>query len=96
MPLSEQELRCVDLASGFLSGNLGGTWIVQDYLDEMYVSGPSHEVVITNGQITAAMEVKRLTGDSIYQAYLESLISNQRFLTQSLRWLLCSRTAYRF
>ncbi|SVD22047.1 uncharacterized protein METZ01_LOCUS374901, partial [marine metagenome] len=38
MPLSEQELRCVDLASGFLSGNLGGTWIVQDYLDEWYVS----------------------------------------------------------
>jgi len=38
MPLSEQELRCVDLASGFLSGNLGGTWTVQDYLDEMYVS----------------------------------------------------------
>ena len=83
MPLSEQERRCIDLASGFLSGNLGGTWTVQDYLDEMYVSEPSPEVVITNGQITAAIEVKRLPGDSIYQAYLESLISNQRFLTPS-------------
>ena len=45
MPLSEQELRCVDLASGFLSGNLGGTWTAQDYLDEVYVSEPSPEVV---------------------------------------------------
>ena len=83
MPLSDQETRCVDLACQYLATTLEGKWTVESNLDEVYPTDPTPEVVVSNGRATAAIEVKRLTGDSIYQAYLESLLSNQRFLTPS-------------
>ena len=83
MPLSDEETRCVDLACDYLAAELDGTWVVESNLDDLFPTDPSPEVIVTNGRGTAAIEVKRLTGDSIYQAYLESLLSNQRFLTPS-------------
>ncbi len=83
MPLSEQETRCIKLICKYLSSTIGGSWTVKSYLDELYPAEPTPEVIITNRSISAAIEVKRLTGDSIYQAYLESLLSNQKFLIPS-------------
>jgi len=81
--LSDQESRCVELAFGYLSSTVGGNWIVESYPDELYPTEPTPEVIVTNGNVKAAIEVKRLTGDSIYQAYKESLLSNQTHLTPS-------------
>ena len=83
VPLSDEETRCIDLACHYLAAKLGGTWGVESNLDHLFPTDPSPEVIVTNGRGTAAIEVKRLTGDSIYQAYLESLLSNQRFLMPS-------------
>lgn len=38
-------------------------------------------MVVTNGTQKAAIEVKRLTGDAISQAYHGSLFSNKKYLT---------------
>lgn len=83
MPLSDQETRCIELTCEYLSSAVGGSWTPQSYPDELYPAEPTPEVIVTNGRVTAAIEVKRLTGDSIDQAYLESLLSNQKFLVPS-------------
>ena len=83
MPLSDQEIRCIKLACAHLSSTLGGNWTAESYPDELYPTEPTPEVVVTSGRVKAAIEVKRLTGDSMYQVYKESLLSNQRFLTPS-------------
>jgi len=81
--LSDQESRCVELTCGYLSLTVGGDWIVESYPDELYPTEPTPEVIVTNGDVTAAIEVKRLTGDAISQAYEESLLSNEKHLTPS-------------
>jgi hypothetical protein len=83
MPLTDQEARCVNLANRHFSMLYGGVWNIESCPDDTYTSEPSPEVIVTNGDSTAAIEVKRLTGDSIYQAYKESLLSNQKLLTPS-------------
>ena len=83
VPLSDQEARCVEVTCKYLSSTNGGSWTRDSYPDELYPGESTPEVIATNGSVTAAIEVKRLTGDSIYQAYVESLLSNQRFLVPS-------------
>lgn len=83
MALSDQESRCVELTCGHLCSKVGGSWTVESYPDEIYPAEPTPEVIITNGTMTAAIEVKRLTGDAIAQAYAESLLSNERHLVPS-------------
>lgn len=56
---------------------------MESYPDELHPTEPTPEVIVTNGSVRAAIEVKRLTGDSIHQAYHESLLSNQMHLTPS-------------
>ena len=80
MPLSDQETRCIERACDHLSSILGGPWTTESYPDELYPNEPTPEVVVTSGRVRAAIEVKRLTGDSMYQAYKENLLSNQKFL----------------
>ena len=70
MSLSEQEKRCVEYTCQFLSSTLGGCWNVERYLDGLNPTEPTPEVVVTNGKITAAIEVKRMIGDSVYQEYV--------------------------
>lgn len=65
MPLSEQELRCVELACRWLHETYGGEWSVTDNLDDLHPSAPSPEVIVGNGESSAAIEVKRLTGDAV-------------------------------
>ena len=65
VPLSDQETHCVQLTCEYLSSSVGGSWKVQSYPDELYPAEPTPEVIVTNGSVTAAIEVKRLTGDSI-------------------------------
>ena len=83
VPLSDQETHCVQLTCEYLSSSIGGSWKVQSCPDELYPAEPTPEVIVTNGSVTAAIEVKRLTGDSIDQAYRESLLSNQKSLAPS-------------
>jgi hypothetical protein len=52
-------------------------------LDDLYPSEPTPEVIVGNDDMTAAIEVKRLTGDSVFQAYKESIFSLQRSLVPS-------------
>ncbi|MHA1169646.1 MAG: hypothetical protein ACTSRU_17600, partial [Candidatus Hodarchaeales archaeon] len=52
-------------------------------MDGLSLPEPTPEVTVGNGKRTAAIEVKRLTGDSTYQEYIASLLSNQKFLVPS-------------
>ena len=83
MPLSEQERRCIEFACHDLEKRYGGRWSIQQYLDDLNLPEPTPEAIVSNGERTAAVEVKRLTGDSTYQEYVASLLSNQKFLVPS-------------
>ena len=85
MPLTSQEQHCIDLVLGPLGGLYDGTWRVADgpTLDDVHESQASPECLVTNGSISAAVEVKRLTGDSVMQAYTEALMSLKRSLVPS-------------
>jgi len=83
MPLSEQERRCIEFACRDLEKRYGGSWSIQQYLDDLNLHEPTPEVIVDNGEKTAAVEVKQLTGDSTYQEYLASLLSNQKSLVPS-------------
>lgn len=83
MTLSDQERRCIDLACRHLSNSLGGEWRLIEELDSAFPNLPSPEAIIGDGTLTAAIEVKRLTGDSIDKAYNESIFSLERSLAPS-------------
>jgi len=83
MPLSEQERRCIEFACRDLEKHYGGSWSIQQYLDDINLPEPTPEVIVGNSEKTAAVEVKRLIGDSTYQEYIASLLSNQKFLVPS-------------
>jgi hypothetical protein len=82
MPLTPQEQHCVDLALGPLGELYGGTWRIPDgpTLDDLHDSQASPECLVTNDQISAAVEVKRLTGGEVQRAYEEALASLPRAL----------------
>ncbi len=82
MPLTTQEQHCIDLAFGPLGDLYGGTWRMADgpTLDDLHKSRASPECLVTNGSISAAVEVKRLTGGEIERAYKEALTSLPRAL----------------
>ena len=83
MPLSEQENQCIERACEFLSSAIGGRWKIESHLDELYVNEPTPEVKVTNGETTAAIEVKWMAGSLAQQAYRQSLLSNKRRLVPS-------------
>jgi hypothetical protein len=83
MPLSEQEQRSIELTCRDLEKRYGGSWSVQQCLDDLNLAEPTPEVIVGNGERTAAIEVKRLTGGTIYQEYISSLFSNQNYLVPS-------------
>jgi hypothetical protein len=62
---------------------VGGSWTVKSYPDKVYPNEPTPEVITTNGNVTAAIEVKSLIGDPKHLAYDESLLSNEKFLIPS-------------
>ena len=84
MPLSEQESRCVQIACDALSIRLGGSWVIQRELDEEISDRPTPEVIVTNEDMTAAIEVKQLQGDETFQRYGEYQRSNERGLAGSV------------
>lgn len=85
MPLSKQERRCIDLACRYLGDAVGGDWHLPPgpTLDEQFPNTPTPEAIVTNGRETAAIEVKRLSGDSVMQEYHASLQYLKRDLTPS-------------
>ena len=97
MPLSEQEQRCVGFTCRYLKEHYGGSWSIQKYLDDLNLSEPTPEVVVSNGEKTAAVEVKRLTGDSTYQEHIASLLSNEKRLVPSCggSYYLCPAVDFR-
>lgn len=52
-------------------------------MDDLKLAEPTPEVIVTNTEKTAAVEVKRLIGDSTYQDYIAFLRNNERFLVPS-------------
>lgn len=97
MPLSEQEQRCVAFACHYLQEHYGGSWSIKENLDDLKLSEPTPEVIVSNGEKTAAVEVKRLTGDSTYQDYIAYLRNNERFLVPSCggSYYLCPAVDFR-
>jgi hypothetical protein len=83
MPLSDQENLCVQFTCDYLSSSIGGYWVIESYPDDLHPSEPTPEVIVSNGSVSAAIEVKRLTGDSMSQVYIESLLANQKYLVPS-------------
>ena len=83
MPLSKQEAHCIELACEYLSSIFGGSWAVEKLLDELYDEDPTPEVIVSNRKNTAAIEVKRLTGDSVSQDYAKYHQYCQSFLVPS-------------
>ena len=83
MPLTSQEERCINLACSHLAGVYGGSWKVSDDLDELHQSEASPEVRVSSGEMTAAIEVKRLVADAPFIEYLESMFSLEKYLTPS-------------
>lgn len=82
MAASEQELRCAGLVADWLSTVSGSEWQIDDgpTLDEQHPNQPSPDLLLIGGTRTAAVEVKRLTGDSVWNTYHASLSSLQRSL----------------
>lgn len=97
MPLSEQERRCVASACHYLEEHYGGHWSIQKNLDDLNLPEPTPEVLASNGEKTAAVEVKRLIGDSAYQDYIAYLRNNERFLAPSCggSYYLCPAVDFR-
>lgn len=83
MPLTDQEQQCIDFARDYLEKHYGGTWAITEFLDDQNHSEPTPEVILSNGDKTAAIEVKRLTGDSTWQEYLAALLSNDDYFVPS-------------
>ena len=83
MPLSEQEQRCVGLTRSYLEEHYGGSWSIQQYLDDLNLSEPTPEMVLSSGEKTAAVEVKHPTGDSTYQEHISSPLPNEKLLVPS-------------
>ena len=83
MPLSGQEQRCIAFACRFLEEHYGDSWSIQQYLDDLNPNEPTPEVIVSTGEQSAAVEVKRLIGDSTHQQYVASLMSNEKFLVPS-------------
>ncbi len=52
MPLSEQEQRCVDFACRYLEEHYGGSWSIQQTLDDLYPTEPTPEVIVNSGLLT--------------------------------------------
>ena len=83
MPLTDQEQQCIDFACRYLEEHYGGIWSIRELLDDQNQSEPTPEVILSNGEKTAAIEVKRLIGDSTWQEYVAALLSNADYLVPS-------------
>ncbi len=86
MSLTDQELRCIDLCCQWLDGKVGGKWYLPPdakELAELYPNIPTPEVIVTNGQLKAAIEVKQLFGGDDQKAYSGALHSLRRRLAPS-------------
>jgi hypothetical protein len=81
MPLTDQERRCVEAAAAYLAERHGGLWPVPDgpTLADIDPSQPSPEVVIGNGVLTAAVEVKQLR-DAVFSDHRHYLFSLNKYL----------------
>jgi hypothetical protein len=82
MPLSKQEQRCITLVCRYLGKHYGGSWTIRENLDDRKLQEPTPEVIVSNGNNIAAIEVKRLI-DSVTQNYIANLLSNERFFAPS-------------
>lgn len=82
MPLTPQERDAISLTLPVLDSVWGPTWLAPDgtTLTEVFPEQKTPECVVTNGTLTAAVEVKRLMGDAGWLAYHEAWQSLRRRL----------------
>ncbi len=76
MPPSDQERRCADAICGSLNEATHQTWTVARWLDDEYPNESSPDVLLTDGNETIAIEIKRLTDGRIFHKhdrYVQSL-----------------------
>jgi hypothetical protein len=82
MPLTPQERAAIVLTLPVLDSVWGPTWLAPDgtTLAEEFPEQKTPECVVTNGTLTAAVEVKRLMGDAGWLGYHEAWQSLRRRL----------------
>jgi hypothetical protein len=71
MPLSDQERHCVELACQHLAKSHIGVWGIAEGppLEDLHRNEPVPEVLVTNGTLIAAVEVKRLGDQELTRLY---------------------------
>jgi hypothetical protein len=71
MPLSPDEQRCVLGACRLLARLRGGSWAIVEgaTLDDLHPDSKSPEVLVSNGTLSAAIEVTELRGGSVWNEH---------------------------
>jgi hypothetical protein len=72
MPLKPQEQRCVEAACRLLGQLRGGSWEVRQTPDDLHPNSKSPDALLSNGSLTAAVEVTRLSGGSAVNEHLRA------------------------
>jgi hypothetical protein len=82
MPLDVDERRCIGVVCDYLGLTVGGEWRREQErpLEDRVRGEAVPEDRVTNGRQTAAIEVKRLMGDTVLLEYEQSLVSLRKFL----------------
>lgn len=82
MPQSEHETQALQLTCEALGELFGGSWaLMAEVPDDEYPNEPSPDGILSDGTQRAAVEIKRLTGDATWNAYVEARRSLRRSLT---------------
>ncbi len=69
MPPSEQEQRCADAICRHLRQTTGGGWRVVSWLDDQYHDESSPDLLLTDGRVDIAIEIKQLTDGESFHTY---------------------------
>ena len=85
MALSDRERECIDALCTYIGSQRGGTWrITDDSLDDKHPNERSPEAIISNGHVSAAVEVKSLLWPKGQERFFRSVISLRRSLMPSI------------
>ena len=85
MALSGRERECIEALCACLGSHRGGRWdIVDDSLDAMHPNEPTPEAIVSNGDVSAAVEVKSLLWPKGQARFWKSVLSLRRSLVPSV------------
>ena len=84
MALSDRERECIDALCTYIGSQRGGTWrITDDSLDDKHPNERSPEAIVSNGGVSAAVEVKRLLWPKGQARFWKSVLSLRQRLMPS-------------